>query len=430
MDNNHPLFNARQHPGPSLLGKWLAEGRTARGYSLDELAEALRIQRSYLAALEREDFSALPARPYVSGYVHSYAIRVGLDPREANRRLLDVLPLEEPDLPKVAVHRFSDVGREQKVRGSGFLGVAMIAAVAGYAFWYFDTVKEREPANLSPVAELETPPTSKSPPAPDTAEAHSPPETVVLGPLAPVGLEQLPTDYVADFLARAQPQPAEASKQPLPEGPFPRPRPETPAAEIWASIYKPPVPFDQKQSAEEGAERAGAERLANTDVLPSASHLAAYLPKLQLREDLGPLNGGVPAVRSMVRSEHSPQAAQLEEPLVHHRTQAYAAVPPSSSASDRDGPPQTIGGQGIVLKANGSPSWIEIREASGEIFVSRLLKPGETIAVPDHHGMLLTTGNASVLEIWVNGVRAPKLDGDDIVVRDIPLDAAALLRSP
>ena len=75
------------------LGGWLADSRLQIGLSVADLSRLLRIQQFYLEALEKEDFGSLPARPYVSGYVRSYALKVGLDPREANRRLQAALSL-------------------------------------------------------------------------------------------------------------------------------------------------------------------------------------------------------------------------------------------------------------------------------------------------------------------------------------------------
>ena len=56
----------------------------------------------------------------------------------------------------------------------------------------------------------------------------------------------------------------------------------------------------------------------------------------------------------------------------------------------------------IVLKAQ-SNSWLEIKDASGKILLSRVLKEGDSYNVPDEGKSYLTTGNAGGLGIYVDG---------------------------
>lgn len=62
------------------LGDVLRETRESLGYSLDQAAEATRIRRSYLEALESEDLGVLPAPTFARGILRSYAQFLGLDP--------------------------------------------------------------------------------------------------------------------------------------------------------------------------------------------------------------------------------------------------------------------------------------------------------------------------------------------------------------
>src|SRR4051812_8850596 len=61
------------------IGRALREPREARGEELDEIADFLRIRPAYLASLEQGELSALPARPYVVGFLRAYAAYLGLD---------------------------------------------------------------------------------------------------------------------------------------------------------------------------------------------------------------------------------------------------------------------------------------------------------------------------------------------------------------
>ena len=61
-------------------GDVLRETRESLGYSLDQAAEATRIRRSYLEALENEDLGVLPAPTFARGILRSYAQFLCLDP--------------------------------------------------------------------------------------------------------------------------------------------------------------------------------------------------------------------------------------------------------------------------------------------------------------------------------------------------------------
>lgn len=70
------------------IGRELSDERIRRGQSLDEVAEALRIRRDYVAALERGDWSGMPGEVYGEGFLRSYARYLDLDPERlvAERR--------------------------------------------------------------------------------------------------------------------------------------------------------------------------------------------------------------------------------------------------------------------------------------------------------------------------------------------------------
>ena len=67
------------------MGARLRMGREARGLSLLALAEALRVQPKYLAAIEGNDWRAIPPRPYGRGFVRAYAAYIGENPEQTVR---------------------------------------------------------------------------------------------------------------------------------------------------------------------------------------------------------------------------------------------------------------------------------------------------------------------------------------------------------
>jgi hypothetical protein len=61
------------------VGAALKTARESLGVSEDDIAQATRIRAAYIAAIEAFDFDALPARPFVVGYVRAYARALGLE---------------------------------------------------------------------------------------------------------------------------------------------------------------------------------------------------------------------------------------------------------------------------------------------------------------------------------------------------------------
>ena len=68
-------------PGVSLGDRFRA-AREARGLSLSDCSEQVRIRSVYLAAIEEENWKAIGAAVYVRGFLRTYARFLGLDPEE------------------------------------------------------------------------------------------------------------------------------------------------------------------------------------------------------------------------------------------------------------------------------------------------------------------------------------------------------------
>lgn len=66
----------------SALGERFRAAREARGLSLSDVSEQIRIRSVYLAAIEEESWSAIGAPVYVRGFLRTYARFLGLDPEE------------------------------------------------------------------------------------------------------------------------------------------------------------------------------------------------------------------------------------------------------------------------------------------------------------------------------------------------------------
>jgi cytoskeletal protein RodZ len=106
--------------GPDI-GSALKAARAFRGLTLEDVADATRIRRAYIAAIEDMRLEELPSRPFTIGYIRAYANLLGLNPDEAVARFKTDGP-EEDDALRAPV----GVRHERDPR----LGVAILGGVA------------------------------------------------------------------------------------------------------------------------------------------------------------------------------------------------------------------------------------------------------------------------------------------------------------
>ncbi|MFP4313255.1 MAG: helix-turn-helix domain-containing protein [Alphaproteobacteria bacterium] len=123
------------------------------------------------------------------------------------------------------------------------------------------------------------------------------------------------------------------------------------------------------------------------------------------------LNGDSPQEECSVYGPPAPTPLQLAE--MQARAQESAASEPEEAE------------QGIILNIVEN-SWVEIRDASGRSIVSRVLKQGEQYFVPDRPDLRMNLGNASGVEILIDGKALPVLGRRGEVKRNISLDSASL----
>ncbi len=62
-----------------LIGARLNHARTMANLALQDIADRTKISLRFLAAIENDDFSALPGHVYIYGFTRAFARAVGLD---------------------------------------------------------------------------------------------------------------------------------------------------------------------------------------------------------------------------------------------------------------------------------------------------------------------------------------------------------------
>src|ERR1041385_6043108 len=65
------------------LGQLLYRERSRKHLSLEEIEKAIKIKSSFLAAIERGEYTKVPSPAYAKGFVINYAVYLGLTKNEA-----------------------------------------------------------------------------------------------------------------------------------------------------------------------------------------------------------------------------------------------------------------------------------------------------------------------------------------------------------
>jgi cytoskeleton protein RodZ len=186
-----PLANARAEGGalsPAVTaGALLGAAREASGLSIDAVAQQLKLAPRQVRALEEDDFTHLPGRTFVRGFVRSYARLVRLDPD----KVLGALPagamapaLEAPTLqptaPTMGELPTTDHSKPGWARWAIPLTLAAVVAAAAVYEWMRPAgvghpTAARDPAVVaaSPAA-IPAPPDTSGTPLPNPLGAGKP----------------------------------------------------------------------------------------------------------------------------------------------------------------------------------------------------------------------------------------------------------------
>ena len=132
------------------IGNSLREARVRQGLDFAQVELATKIRSKYLRALEEDQFTVLPAEPYVKGFLRTYAEFLGLDGQlyvdEYSSRYV-AEGHDDPSPRRVSPTRRHDRGLERKVILLALAGIAALAALVIVA-WKFGGSSGSPPAVL------------------------------------------------------------------------------------------------------------------------------------------------------------------------------------------------------------------------------------------------------------------------------------------
>lgn len=130
------------------LGDRFRSAREARGLSLSDVSEQIRIRSIYLAAIEDENWGAVGAPVYIRGFLRTYARFLGLDPED----VVAAFNGEVPQASTAAVtgsepSRASEPARARPT-GPYLIWIAGVIAVLLVAFVVYNEVTMHQSATV------------------------------------------------------------------------------------------------------------------------------------------------------------------------------------------------------------------------------------------------------------------------------------------
>jgi cytoskeleton protein RodZ len=208
------------------LGEFLRQERERRGVTIEQVASATKINVRLLHSLEADHYADLPAKPFVRGFVTSYARFVGLNPREILTRFGDFIDKKAHDRPnREAGHSgyaFEKRDGEQS-RTMLWVFLASFIVLGGIVVILFKPPRQHRSSHADKLRTANASPT--------------PEESVKISPLPSPGVTPsgIPSAAVA---AATEPSPTPSGKP----SPTPSPKPSPSAAAVAPSPSPSPKP--------------------------------------------------------------------------------------------------------------------------------------------------------------------------------------------
>jgi cytoskeletal protein RodZ len=467
--------------GVETVGALLARTRESYGQDIGEVADTLRIRKAHLQAIEDERYDALPGTTYAIGFVRSYADYLRLDSSE----VVDRFKAEVSGLQRATDLVFPMPKPEARVPGGALVVLSILLVALAYGAWAFFSKEERSLADLVPAVPealrdftsedeaLETSLEQPSPaqdlgstaePKPEPASGPAPGSSVaedvgpVADPVVPLTEVEVATAPLGGEDTAGGPQ-ATGQTTPL-------------ADDVGEALSEGAVDIGTAETALDGgaasqgpspADALAAQEVETRPLPPSQAAIPSSppvnvgptaLPATSL--SLAPLRTAARQTAARVEAAEATARPLPDAPTVSAQesddigfggpgdegitatepVEARSSVIPAAPGSAS--PPAEVTGEGgRVFGAQDGPSrvvveviadsWVQVRDASGELLLTQVLQRGDTYRAPDEEGLSLLTGNAGGLNIFVDGKLMPSLGPSGAVRRDIPLDPDLLV---
>ncbi|WP_313029877.1 helix-turn-helix domain-containing protein [Massilia alkalitolerans] len=199
--NEHADQPATPGNDAGIPGKTLQSQREAMGWSVEQVADQLKLAPRQVVALEAGDYASLPSPAVTRGFVRAYAKLLKIDaaplvakiemnmPPEAQAGATASIPRREQRPASFSQSRFPIGGKRNKVPVGLIAGVVVLVA-AGAALWHFGLLPGSQQPEADNGALLETPvvtPNGGAPAAPAHQDALQNPSVPLISVPAPAG---------------------------------------------------------------------------------------------------------------------------------------------------------------------------------------------------------------------------------------------------
>jgi cytoskeleton protein RodZ len=129
-------------PVTVTFGDELRREREIRGISLKEIADATKVSKRFLEAIERNDYRKLPAAVFTRGFIREYARYLGLNADDMVTRYMHYVETtsEEPPVrpltsASVIRSRREVVPPPSRIGPRILVGIALLAVVGALGYW-------------------------------------------------------------------------------------------------------------------------------------------------------------------------------------------------------------------------------------------------------------------------------------------------------
>jgi cytoskeleton protein RodZ len=308
-----PTTPDNQHGSP---GRVLASQREAMGWTVEQVADQLKLAVRQVVALEAGDYASLPSPAVTRGFVRAYAKLVKVDPAPLVAQIAIDMPAEA-EVNTAAVRRptpasFSQAKFPSHSKRSlplGWIAAAVVLAAAAGAAWHFGLIPLGQHGDAA-VATPAASPTSSTPHGASTEAVNGSSTETLQNPSVPLISVPGPADAAASAPAPAAGGPVVNLPATTATGAPPTTVPAAPANPVTAA-------------APAAAPAAGPGAAANALVLT-------------VREDawieVRPAKGGTPMIKRLVRAG-STETVNVDQPV-----RVIVGNPGSVSASLRGAP--------------------------------------------------------------------------------------------
>ena len=127
---------APKAPPPTLDDAWragrkLSEARRQRGWTIDEVADRIRVRKEFLEALEEMNVKLLPGKAYALAFLRSYARELGIEEKAIVDQFQDECALTREDVSKPIRNPTS----KPRQRPPWAAAAALVLIAAGFVGW-------------------------------------------------------------------------------------------------------------------------------------------------------------------------------------------------------------------------------------------------------------------------------------------------------